>query len=254
MQAVIENSPNAIPDVPLETLGQIGTEDATPPVTGVKRRVLIVDDHPIFRDGISQLINQEDDVEVCGGVPSAAHALTAVEELSPDLLIVDISIHGSNGIELVKVVRGRYPNLPVLVISMHDERIYAERALRAGARGYIMKSAATEKVLMAIRRILGGGLYLSEAVGGRLLNTLLMGRGEKAGISPVGQLSDRELEVFQALGEGKGTREIAEALKLSIKTVETHRAHIKSKLNIRTANELIRSAVEWVSREANSTM
>lgn len=225
--------------------------DGTPAPVSAKHRILIVDDHPIFRDGISQLINQESDLEVCGGVPSASHALTAVEELSPDLLLVDISIHGTNGIELVKVVRAKHPGMPVLVVSMHDESVYAERALRAGARGYVMKAAPTEKVLQAIRRVLGGGLYLSEAVGGRLLSSLLTGRGEKNGASPVGQLSDRELEVFTALGEGKGTREIAVALKLSIKTVETHRAHIKEKLSIRTANELIRAAVEWVSREAN---
>lgn len=218
---------------------------------GEKRRVLIVDDHPIFRDGISQLINHEPDLMVCGGVSSAPQALSAVEELGPDMLIVDISIQGTNGIELVKAIRAQRPEMPMLVVSMHDESIYAERALRAGARGYIMKAEPSEKVIAAIKRILDGGLYLSDAMGGQLLNTFLVGRSDKAGVSAVGQLSDRELEVFHALGEGKGTREIAESLNLSIKTVETHRAHIKEKLKIRTANELIRAAVEWVNSEAN---
>ena len=218
---------------------------------GDKRRVLIVDDHPIFRDGISQLINHEPDLAVCGGVSSAPQALSAVDELNPDMLIVDISIQGTNGIELVKAIRAQRPDMPMLVVSMHDESIYAERALRAGARGYIMKAEPSEKVISAIKRILDGGLYLSDNIGGQLLNTFLVGRGDKAGVSAVGQLSDRELEVFHALGEGKGTREIAESLNLSIKTVETHRAHIKEKLKIRTANELIRAAVEWVNTEAN---
>jgi DNA-binding NarL/FixJ family response regulator len=216
-----------------------------------KRRVLIVDDHPIFRDGISQLINHEADLRVCGGVASAPQALSAVEELRPDIVIVDISIQGTNGIELMKSIRAQHPALPVLVLSMHDENIYAERALRAGARGYIMKAAPSEKVIEAIHRILDGGMYLSEAMHGQLLTTFFAGRGQKGGASAIEQLSDRELEVFRALGEGKGTREIAEAFNLSVKTVETHRAHIKDKLKIRTATELIRAAVEWVSREAN---
>jgi DNA-binding NarL/FixJ family response regulator len=221
------------------------------PMPVAKRRVLIVDDHPIFRDGISQLINHEADLRVVGGVASAPQALTAVEELRPDIVIVDISIQGTNGIELMKSIRAQHPALPVLVLSMHDENIYAERALRAGARGYIMKAAPSENVILAIHRILDGGMYLSDAMHGQLLNTFFAGRGPKGGASAIEQLSDRELEVFRALGEGKGTREIAEAFNLSVKTVETHRAHIKDKLKIRTATELIRAAVEWVSREAN---
>jgi DNA-binding NarL/FixJ family response regulator len=216
-----------------------------------KRRVLIVDDHPIFRDGISQLINQEEDLEVCGGVASAPQALTAVEELEPDMLVVDISIQGTNGIELMKAIRAQRPSLPVLIASMHDENIYAERALRAGARGYIMKAAPSDMVIHAIRRILEGDLYLSKSLREQFLNTFFVGRGSSAGTSTVNQLSDREIEVFRAIGEGRGTREIAMALGLSIKTVETHRAHIKEKLKIRTAPELIRAAVEWVNGEAN---
>jgi DNA-binding NarL/FixJ family response regulator len=215
-----------------------------------KKKIFIVDDHPVFVRGICQLLEQEDDFVVCGHASSAPDALSAVERHQPDLLIADVSIHGSNGIEMMKALRAHSPNLPVLFFSMHDEGIYAERALRAGARGYIMKAEPSDKVLDAIRRVLEGGLYLSEPLGGRLLNTFLAGRGEKAGTPSLDRLSDRELEVFRALGEGKATREIAGALNLSIKTVESHRAHIKEKLNIKTAPELIRAAVEWVNQEA----
>lgn len=222
------------------------------PPAEAKKRVLIVDDHPIFRDGIAQLINDQTDLMVCGGVCSAAHALTAVEQCQPDIMVVDISIQGTNGIELMKSIRAQHPALPALMVSMHDENIYAERALRAGARGYIMKHAAPEKVVEAIRRVLSGGLYLSEAIGGRLLDTFLNGRGDSTvGSSAVDKLSDRELEIFRALGEGRGTREIARTLFLSVKTVETHRAHIKEKLKLQTAPELVRAAVEWVNQEAN---
>ncbi|WP_395735949.1 response regulator [Prosthecobacter sp.] len=222
-----------------------------PVAAPAKRRVLIVDDHPIFRNGISQLINHEADLHVCGEICSAAHALTAVDELKPDIVVLDISIQGTNGIELMKSIRALHPVLPALMVSMHEESIYAERALRAGARGYVMKAAPSEKVIEAIRRVLSGSLYLSDAIGGRLLDTFLNGRGSNVGSSPVEQLSDRELEVFRAVGEGRGTREIARSLFLSVKTVETHRAHIKDKLQLKTAPELVRAAVEWVNREAN---
>jgi len=225
---------------------------AAPAVEEVKRRVLIVDDHPIFRDGITQLINTQPDLLVCGSVGSANLALSAVAELKPDMIILDISIQGTNGIELMKSVRAQHPTLPALMLSSHDEGLYAERALRAGARGYVMKSAAPEKVVEALRRILSGGLYLSEAIGSRLLDTFLNGRTtDGASSSGVAQLSDRELEIFRALGEGRGTREIARTLFLSVKTVETHRAHIKEKLKIQSATELVRAAVEWVNSPSN---
>ena len=225
---------------------------AAPAVEEVKRRVLIVDDHPIFRDGITQLINTQPDLLVCGSVGSANLALSAVAELKPDMIILDISIQGTNGIELMKSVRAQHPTLPALMLSSHDEGLYAERALRAGARGYVMKSAAPEKVVEALRRILSGGLYLSEAIGSRLLDTFLNGRTTNgASSSGVAQLSDRELEIFRALGEGRGTREIARTLFLSVKTVETHRAHIKEKLKIQSATELVRAAVEWVNSPSN---
>ncbi|GEP45615.1 response regulator [Brevifollis gellanilyticus] len=217
----------------------------------VKKRVMIVDDHPIFRDGITQLINTQPDLQVCGSVCSANLALSAVEELKPDMIVLDISIQGTNGIELMKSIRAQHPTLPAMMLSSHDENLYAERALRAGARGYVMKSAAPEQVIEGIRRILGGGLYLSEAIGSRLLDTFLNGRGPTTGGSGVEQLSDRELEIFRALGEGRGTREIARTLFLSVKTVETHRAHIKEKLKIQSANELVRAAVEWVNSDSN---
>lgn len=216
-----------------------------------KRQVLIVDDHPIFRNGIIQLINHEPDLHVCGEICSAAQALGAVDELKPDIVVLDLSIQGTNGIELMKSIRALHPSLPALMVSMHDESIYAERALRAGARGYVMKAAPSEKVIDAIRRVLGGGIYLSEAIGGRLLDTFLNGRSTNVGSSTVEQLSDREIEVFRAVGEGRGTREIARTLFLSVKTVETHRAHIKEKLQLKTAPELVRAAVEWVNGEAN---
>jgi DNA-binding NarL/FixJ family response regulator len=214
-----------------------------------KRRVLIVDDHPIFRDGISQLINNQPDLQVCGAACSAAQALTSVAELKPDMLIVDISINGTNGIELIKSIRAQYPALPALMLSSHDENLYAERALRAGARGYIMKAAPPETVVEAVRRVLAGSLYLSEAIGARLLDTFLNGRPPTGSTSAVDQLSDRELEIFRAIGEGRSTREIAMSLILSIKTVETHRAHLKEKLQVQTAPELIRAAVEWVNAQ-----
>jgi DNA-binding NarL/FixJ family response regulator len=220
------------------------------PAAAKQTTIFIVDDHPVFVRGIRQILQQEPDFNVCGNAASAPEALSAIERLKPDFLILDVSINGSNGIELMKTIRAHSPGLPVLFLSMHDEDIYAERALRAGARGYVMKARPADDVIAAIRRILAGGLYLSEALGGRLLNSFLGRRGAAPGASPVDQLSDRELEVFRALGEGKGTRAIAEAFNLSVKTVETHRAHIKEKLNIRTATELIRAAVEWVNQES----
>ena len=220
-----------------------------PPAKEMKRRVMIVDDHPIFRDGLSQLLNHQPDLHVCGAACSAAQALTSVAELKPDMLIVDISINGTNGIELIKSIRAQYPVLPALMLSSHDESLYAERALRAGARGYIMKAAPPEKVIEAVRRVLAGSLYLSEAIGARLLDTFLNGRTPTGSTSAVDQLSDRELEIFRAIGEGRSTREIAMSLILSIKTVETHRSHIKEKLKIQSAPELIRAAVEWVNAQ-----
>lgn len=219
-------------------------------LTSHKRRILIVDDHPLFRQGISQLISHEPDMIVCGEAETAAQALSEMERLEPDLAIVDVSLKGTNGIELVKSFRALRPNLPVLILSMHDESLYAERALRAGGRGYIMKQAPPEQVMDAIRRVLCGELYLSPEANRQLLHTLVSGRERGAGASSVEQLSDRELEVFELLGKGHGTVQIAHELNVSVKTVEAHRAHIKTKLSLRTAPELVRAAVEWVANEA----
>ena len=207
-------------------------------------RVLIVDDHPIVRQGLAQLINQETDLMVCGESESAHHAIDAIGTLKPDIVIVDISLGGTSGIELVKNIKVRYPKLLILVHSMHDETLYAERLLRAGASGYIMKQEATERVLTAIRKVLGGEIYLSEKMSAKMMQQLVGGKTASTG-SPIERLSDRELEVFGLIGQGHGTRQIAEKMHLSVKTIESHRAHIKEKLNLKNANELVLHAIQW---------
>jgi DNA-binding NarL/FixJ family response regulator len=207
-------------------------------------RVLVVDDHPIVRQGLVQMIARELDMMVCGEAESAQDALKTIATCSPDMCIIDLSLKGTSGLELMKDIKVRYPKLPVLVLSMYDESMYAERALRAGARGYMMKEEASEKVLMAVRSILAGQIYLSEAMASRLLHMAVAGRAE-SGASPTERLSDRELEVFRLVGQGFGTGEIARKLHLSPKTVETYRAHIKEKLNLTTATELLQHAIQW---------
>jgi len=211
-------------------------------------RVLLVDDHPIVRQGLAELIEQESDMSICGQSQSAAEALQAVEDLQPDISIVDVSLQGISGIELIKDIKAQYPCLPVLVLSMHDETLYAERVLRAGARGYVMKEEATEKVMTAIREVLAGRLYLSERMSSRLLSKFVDGAPEVGG-SPIERLTDRELQVFELIGQGLGTRKIAETLHLSIKTIESHREHIKTKLKLTDSTELVRHAVQWVQSE-----
>jgi DNA-binding NarL/FixJ family response regulator len=209
-----------------------------------KCRVLLVDDHPIIRQGLGLLIDREDDLSVCGEADGAHTAFHAIETLRPDIVVLDISLNGPDGLEVVKEIRTKTASLPVLILSMHDEAIYAERAMRAGANGYIMKQEATEKVLIAIRRILQGEVYLSE----RLTNTILLqyARGGSATkSSPLLNLTDRELEVFRLIGEGHGTRQIAGELHLSVKTIESYQAHIKDKLALRNARELVQHAIEW---------
>jgi len=213
-----------------------------------KRGVLIVDDHPIVRQGLAQLIDQETDLTVCGQAEDAHQAMRDIRNLNPDMVVVDISLKDTSGIELIKDIKVQYPNLPVLTLSMHDEAVYAERALRAGAKGYIMKQEATEKVVTAIRRVLAGEVYVSEGMAAKMVSKLVAGPAE-AGGSPVDRLSDRELEVFRLIGAGFGTREMAEKLHLSVKTIETYRAHIKEKLDLLDANELLRTAITWVNAE-----
>lgn len=213
-----------------------------------RRSVLIVDDHPVLRHGIAQLINHEKDLVVCGEAESAPSALEAMRRLRPDLALLDISLQGTNGIELIKLMRAEQPKLPILMLSMHDESLYALRALRAGARGYVMKGEAMEHVLTAARKVLEGDIYVSPRFSERLVFKAIQSLEGGMG-SPVDKLSDRELEVLQLLGKGFGTREIANELHLSIKTIETHRAHIKEKLGFKDAGEMVRFAIDWVTRE-----
>lgn len=215
------------------------------PEAKTKFKVLVVDDHPIMRQGLSQLLNQEPDLTVCAEADSASKALEFIDQLQPDLAIVDVSLRGSDGIELIKSIKKQHPQLPVLTLSMHDEALYAERALRGGARGYIMKQEGTDKVLVAIRRVMNGQIHVSDKIGAKMLYQVAEGHASSKG-SPVERLSDRELEVFQLIGQGRGTRQIAESLHLSVKTVESHRAHIKEKLKLKTAPELAQHAIRWV--------
>lgn len=209
-----------------------------------KLQVVLVDDHPIVRQGLAQMIAREPDMEVCCEAETAAEALKAIAACHPDVGVVDLSLKGTSGLEFLKDIKVRFPKLPVLVLSMYDESIYAERALRAGAKGYMMKEEATEKVLAAIRGILSGQIYLSEAMASRLLHMAVGGRTPGA-VSPTERLSDRELEVFQLIGQGYGNTDIARQLHLSPKTVETYRAHIKEKLNLSSATELLQHAIHW---------
>lgn len=218
------------------------------PSTANKHRVLIVDDHPVFRHGITALINAEPDLCVCGEASNSPTALEAMRTLKPDIALLDISLPGTNGIELIKLMKAEQPKLPILILSMHDESLYALRALKAGALGYIMKAEALTHVLDALRKGLKGELYVSPRLSERLIFQAIHSP-EGGNGSPVDRLSDRELEVFQFLGRGMGTREIASQLHLSVKTIETHRAHIKEKLDFRDAGEMVRFAVEWVSQQ-----
>jgi DNA-binding NarL/FixJ family response regulator len=217
---------------------------------GQRRRLLLVEDHPVTREGLAQLLNQQPDLQVCGQAGTTPEALTAAEALKPDLVLVDISLGGTSGMELIKDLAHRYANLPILVLSTHDELLYAERSLRAGAKGYVMKQEPTDLVMAAIRQVLRGGVYLSEEMHNRLLHKVARGPAVPQA-SEVDQLSDRELEVFQLIGEGCTTARIAASLRLSVSTVETHRAHIKEKLNLENATELLRRAVEWVESAAS---
>lgn len=211
-----------------------------------KTNVVLVDDHPMMRRGIAELINQESDLFVCGEAGTMQEAISMASKLKPDLMIVDVSLDGNNGIELMKNLTSRWSTLPVLAYSMHDESIYAERALRAGAKGYVMKQAEPDLLLEAIRVVLKGKIYLSEAMSDRLLGKLVgAGASEAATISPIDKLSDRELEVLEMLGKGLGTSQIADKLCLSVKTIETYREHLKQKLNLASGQELLRYAIEW---------
>jgi len=206
------------------------------------RSVLIVDDHPIVRQGLSQLINAEDDLEVCGDAATVEEALQSLGESYPDVVIVDLSLAHSDGLELIKEIRSETRDLPVLVLSMHDENMYAERLLSAGANGYIMKQAAADQLLIALRRVLAGGVYVSEHLGSSMIERFA-GNDRKKASNPIERLSNRELQVLNLIGRGKTTREVAENLTLSVKTVESHRQRIKKKLNLQTSAQLVQFAV-----------
>ncbi len=218
------------------------------PVKDTRSRILLVDDHAVVRYGIAQLINRQSDLTVCGEEEDASRAMSAISTLKPDLVIADISLKDSSGLELMRNIKAQYNRIPILVVSVHDESIYAEIAFRAGALGYLMKEEALEKILTAIRRVLSGAIYVSDNLAAKMLQQQVRGQTD-IHESPVKGLSDRELEVFQLIGGWKKTREIADELHLSIKTIEYYREQIKRKLNLKNAAELTQYATSWVQRE-----
>ena len=228
--------------------------DAPPAETHVKTaplRVLLVEDHPIFRHGLRQLIETEADMQVCGEADSAQRALSLLRETEADAAIIDIALPGTNGIELLKHIKAEHPRLPVLVVSAHDEEHYALRALRAGASGYVMKREAADTLIAGLRRVLSGQVHVSKSFGEQLIFQVAHGSGEGTH-SPLDRLTDREIEVLELVGNGKSSREIADALHLSTKTIESHRLHIKEKLGCKSSTELVRFAVEWVAQRAGA--
>lgn len=210
-----------------------------------RKKILIVDDHAVLREGLTAQINREPDLIVCGEAENAREAVAAVETLKPDLVLADITLPGRNGLELIRDLRAVRPGLPVLVLSMHDPSLFAERVLRAGGRGYISKQRSGQRLIAAIRHVLSGQIYLSDEMSTRLLDSL-SGRKQTRPVSPVEQLTDRELEVFTLIGQAKETKEISIRLGMSAKTVEAHRANIKRKLKLKSGPELTRHAVLWV--------
>jgi len=210
-----------------------------------KRKILLVDDHPFMRAGLAQLIERPPDLAVCGEAGNPAEAFVELSRCHPDLILSDLTMPGRSGLDFIKDVRAQHPKLPILVVSMHDEAIYAERVLRAGARGYIMKEAGGDNLLAAIRQIIGGEVYLSPRMSARIFDHL-SSRRPRGSSSPIQNLTDREFEVFQLIGHGKSTRDVAVQLHLSPKTVDVHRGHIKAKLDLGNATALVRHAVRWV--------
>ncbi|WP_103019463.1 response regulator [Salinibacter altiplanensis] len=211
--------------------------------------IVLVDDHPLLRKGLARTIEAEADLNVTGQMDTAEEALGEIENLAPALVVVDISLPGMSGMELIKHLESRVPDVQILVVSRHDETLYAERCIRAGARGYVMKQEAGDDIVQAIRTVLNGRVFVSEEINDRLLQSMAEGGRERIMQSPLEVLSDRELEVFELTGQGLPTREIAERLHLSVKTIESYRARIKNKLNLDSANELMKHAVQWVESE-----
>lgn len=209
-----------------------------------KRRIFLVDDHPLVREWLGLFIERELDLMICGEAEDTKEALERIPETRPDIAVIDITLRSSHGLDLIKELQSCMPELPILVLSMHDESLYAERVLRAGAKGYITKQEATKKILVAIRQVLDGQIYLSEKMSVRMLNKLVVGRRDQQSFS-IERLTDRELEVFQLIGRGYNTRRIAEELHLGIKTVESYRARIKDKLKLEDGTDLLRHALQW---------
>lgn len=215
----------------------------------VPKQVLIVDDHPVFRSGLIGLVAMEPDLAVCGEAHDAAQAMTMVTKTRPDLVMMDMSLPDKSGLEALKDLRAACPQVPVLMISMHDETLYAERVIRAGGRGYIMKQEGPEKVILAIRKVLAGGISVSEAISTLILDALSGSNGAKPGAASVSKLSDREFEVYRLVGQGKEPQEVARLLHLSVKTVDTHRGQIKKKLGLKNNTELVHHATRWAAEQ-----
>jgi len=215
---------------------------------GARKKILIVDDHPMMRDGLVALITAQPDLAVCAQAADAAEALRAVEAHRPDLVLMDISLPGKSGLEAIKDLQAIQSGLAVLVLSMHDESLYAERVLRAGARGYVMKQEGGKRILEAIRAVFEGRVAVSEKMSARIMDAFT-GRRAASAAAPVESLTDREFEVFQLIGRGRSTKEIAGQLHLSVKTVEVHRVNIKAKLQLATSPELVHYAVRWVESQ-----
>lgn len=220
-----------------------------PPTPVGRKRILLVDDHPFMRAGLAGLIDRQPDLVVCGEAGNPVEAFHALEKTKPDLILTDLTMPGRSGLEFIKDLRAAEPDLAILVVSMHDEVVHAERALRSGARGYIMKEAGGENLLTAIRQVLRGEVYVSPRMSARILEGLSGGK-PRGSSSPIEKLTDREFEIFQLIGQGKSTREIAEQLHLSTKTVDVHRSHIKEKLDLKDVTALIRHAVRWVETQS----
>lgn len=214
------------------------------------KRVLLVDDHPVLRKGLVRLIDSKDGFSVCGEASTATEGMMMIREINPDLVIVDIGLPGTSGIELTKTIRAEFPKLPVLVLSMHEEALYATRALRAGAMGYIVKQDAIDNIAVALQEALAGRRYLSPVIADQLKD-----RGSESDAAndddPITRLTDRELEIFELIGKGREVKEISEALGVSPKTVETHRTNIKEKLKLKNARQVARMAVQWLGQHAS---
>jgi DNA-binding NarL/FixJ family response regulator len=219
-------------------------------VESKRHKILVIDDHAVFREGLVRILSQEKDLVVAAEAMDAPQALRLLETLRPDLIVVDIALEGMNGIDLTKTIRARYPDVRILTLSMHKEALYAERALRAGSNGYIMKRESGRKLLDAIRQILNGQTYISKELNELVLQKL-SNPNRKLGSFTVDMLSDRELEVFQLIGQGYGTRQIADELNISMKTVEAHREHIRAKCTLGSNFDLVQQAIHWVHRERN---